>query len=212
VTTPEERSARARKAAETRFANTTPEQRSEEARRAAQKLTPEERRARSVKAAASMTPEERSTRSRRAAAALTPEERSARSRKAAETRRARTTPEERAAVARHLADLNRPPWTAKMLEVLGDGEWHDIAKVVRAATPLVPPQAALDYFRRNIVGKRVDTKVPNVRVKAVDTAQQVRDGKWAVCRRVLSGWKVRGMVEYDGVPATRVRLLRRDGG
>jgi hypothetical protein len=114
VLTPEQRSARAKKAAQSRMKRMTDEQRAkmaENARKNIQNLTPEQRSARAKKAAetrrANETPEQREQRIARASQNLknlTPEQRSERAKKAAETRKKNETPEQRSERAKKAAE------------------------------------------------------------------------------------------------------------
>lgn len=42
----------------------------------------------------------------------------------------------------------RKPWTQKVFELLEDGEWHDIDRVILSAAGLVPPGVAYRYAEK----------------------------------------------------------------
>lgn len=100
-----------------------------------------------------------------------------------------------------------------MLNVLADGEWHPMDRVIRAGTRVVPPSKGQQWYRTGLANPRTGT-LPS-RVKATDTHDQVRDGRWDGCRRVLTALARRGVIEIDNpsggksVSGKRVRLVRK---
>jgi len=98
-----------------------------------------------------------------------------------------------------------------MRAVLSDTGWHPIDAVLRAGIGHVPPQRAAAEYRTQVVARRRGTGT--ARVTALH--EQIRAGRFTLCRRVLLGWARYHLIEIDppgrNAPHKRVRLAHPAG-
>jgi hypothetical protein len=100
------------------------------------------------------------------------------------------------------------PWTARVLEILADGDWHTYDELVAAAGPLVPPGRSIrtaERVRANLSGRRNDTVKP----RTLQWAEPVDAGRRRiVIDSVIQLSRRQGRpLEFDGPRrARRVRM------
>ena len=84
------------------------------------------------------------------------------------------------------------PWTARVLDVLADGEWHTRAELLAAAMPLVPPGKAY----RMGEWRRLRSSSPGPRRRGDDDVS-VAAGAREIVGKVLCGLVADGRIERD---------------
>jgi hypothetical protein len=100
----------------------------------------------------------------------------------------------------------RSPWSSRILEVLGDGAWHDREELLRAAMAVVPPGVAFRRGERDRIrwAERNLGAGPHPRTRG-GRAEAIVRGRRQIASTTLGGLMWRGRVERVG---EQVRLVR----
>lgn len=88
----------------------------------------------------------------------------------------------------------RKPWGEKLVEVLGDGEWHDREAIIGAVAAVVPPGVA---YRRGEQARLQLRQADGARTRGEDTTS-VATGAREVARKTLNQAVRRKVVERSG--------------
>lgn len=92
------------------------------------------------------------------------------------------------------------PWSARMDDVLADGEWHELEEVLAAGVKIVPPGMAYrkgEWNRLRLKGP--DTRHVGTRERSVATGARI------IARKSIESRLQRGTVERWG---SRIRRAR----
>ena len=92
--------------------------------------------------------------------------------------------------------MRRTAWSAKILEVLSDGEWHTYDELVDSAGPLVPPARAIREAEKNRARNVSANGVPSPTKRAwARRGEPLEIGRRYLVVKSLGGLRLFGHVE-----------------